>query len=140
MEQTRQMRRKYVAAVLAVFVAACVAIEVTAVGVLSVPAETFSTIFLFSAFSLLLYTAVSAVIYFKMLDRSPMAMARYYMIHTMARFVFGGIVLFVCHCIAPQGSKPALVGFSILFLTLLVSESVIYIQIERYLNENKSHV
>lgn len=140
MEQTRQMRRKYVATVLAVFVAACVAIEATALGLFSVSANSFSTLFLVSAFSLLFYTVVSATIYFKMLDRSPMSVARYYMVHTMSRFAFGGIVLFACHCFAPENSKSALIAFGILFLTMLVSESVIYIQIERYLNENKSHV
>jgi len=134
------MCRKYAATMLAVFVVACVAIEATAVGVLSVPAGSFSILFLAASFSLLLYTAVSAAIYFKILDSGSVNVARYYMVHTMARFVFGGIVLFVCHCIAPHDSRPALVGFGLLFLALLVSESIIYIQIERYLNENKRHV
>ncbi len=140
MKHTRQMYRTYSIVTLAVFVAACVAVESIAIGPLSVPAMPFSAVFLGAALCLLLYTAASAIVYFRMLGKKPVAVVRYYMAHTMARFVFGGIVLWVCHSIAGQSAKPALVGFGVLFLALLVSESIVYIQIEKNLDENKSNI
>ena len=127
-------------ALLAVFIAACASVESVAVGLLAVPAMPFSALFLGAALCLLLYTAASAIVYVRMLGKKPVAVVRYYMAHTMARFVFGGIVLWGCHSIAGQSARPALVGFGVLFLALLVSESIIYIQIEKNLDENKNNI
>ena len=140
MEKQGKMRRKFWTVMSVVFTAAIVAVVGVALGLLSVPAVPFVGTFLISALCLLLYTWLSSVFYFRVLEQTPQAVARYYMIHMLARFVFSGIVLFVCNYLVGVGVKPALIGFAVLFLLTLFGESCMFVHIERNLNENKSSV
>lgn len=85
---------------------------------------------------LALYQVLSAGLYFKLLRGDRNEMARYYMVHFLARFVVAGLILVVARALAPTQATTLTWSFMVVFIVLLVSEAMVFINIERnYGNE-----
>ena len=63
-------------------------------------------------FSILwVFTTISSICYFRQLDKTPAGLARYYMIHTLARFIVGGLIMLLLSSLANAEYKLILIGF-----------------------------
>ncbi len=93
------------------------------------------TVVLLASFILLWsFAEISSNIYFRQLKKSPEGVARYYMVETLSRLVFGGLLMLLISYIIGPNYKMMLIGFCAFFLITLVCESYMYIYIEKQLN------
>jgi len=95
---------------------------------------------LFSAASavLLLYHFIASRLYFSCMKKSAASVVRYYMIHFFLRFIVGGIVLVAGACLLSGDSRLYILSVCLLFLVILVSESIVYVKLEKQLKRNQN--
>ena len=77
--------------------------------------------------------------YLKTLQKSPTDVVRYFIIHTALQFLLGGALLVVARLVMDEGTRrPSMLSFGIYFILLLMTESFLFIRIEKNLNEAKN--
>ena len=101
--------------------------------VLEVQISPFVYIFLGSYLAMFLFQIISSRFYMDAISKSPQAIAQYYMIHMLSRFVFGGIVAGIGSWIASSQYKTFLFCFGLYFLITLAYESYLFVRIEKYI-------
>lgn len=80
------------------------------------------------------FTTISSICYFRQLDKTPAGLARYYMIHTLARFIVGGLIMLLLSSLANAEYKLILIGFCAVFILTLIFESLMFVHVEKRLN------
>lgn len=95
-------------------------------------------VFLLSNVMLVFYHYIASRFYFKTLQQSAMSVVRFYMIHFFVRFIVGGAIAAVGVNLLDGGKKMYLLGFGLVFLVMLVCESLVFVKIEKQLNRNQN--
>lgn len=83
------------------------------------------------------FYTISARHYFKTLKEKPEIVARYYMINLLARFLLCGAIAVIYVMAIHIETKAFLLCFLGLFIMTLISESLVFVHIEKKLNEKR---
>lgn len=95
--------------------------------------------FVITSVALLFYNLVSSGVYFRLLETAQNQITRYYIVNKVVRMIFTFMVLIVY--LMFWGTEPLayVIGIFVLYIMLLIYESVFWVQIEKRINEIKSN-
>ena len=120
-----------------VAVAAIIGVAVCVLGCTSFP----YWMLMSSAALLLVYSLLSFWYYRKVLASDAQAVVRFYMLHTVLRFILCGAILLIASVMYDKPVRTSFMAcFSVLFLLTMVSESFLFIHNEKVLNEKKKSI